>query len=552
MILAIFLALLQTAPAARKTTAPPAGRTATVHGKVVADDNGSPVRYAAIQLRRSGNTQETVTVTTNDSGLFEIQNLEPGAYTARAAKPGFVSTVWKGTTDDLGQLKLSAGQVEEVVFRLPRAAAISGTITDPYGEPVNNATVQAMVKTYSGGRVQLVFRSTAQTDDRGEYRVYNLAAGRYYLQVTKRPNLAEAGAPMATTLFPGASHLEDAQPIVLKPGEDRQGINVTLQEATLFDVSGRVFDAETGQPVTNAFLNLMPANANGFNANDRAEADGTFRIRNVVPGSYRLMVTAPSVDRNKPPTSVTRLLDMTNGAVSDLVIRVGPGSTVKGTVKSAGGPVPEGVQVSLTQRAAEGAYNAFTATTDEDGAFEILHVGPGSYELGANPGRQYPNGNWPLFFLASASLKLGSASAPARDVSDTPIEIGDSDSIELSVTIDLRTASVSGKLLDTEEKPIPNTWLALVSADPKKRLINRYFHSARSGRDGSFKLPGLSPGDYLLIPWPGDDAGQVLDHDLFAMIERFATHVTVERGGAVTQDLHLTPELKTLADAFSQ
>lgn len=103
-----------------------------------------------------------------------------------------------------------------------------------------------------------------------------------------------------------------------------------------------------------------------------------------------------------------------------------------------------------------------------------------------------------------------------------------------------------------DDTPLPNTNIALVSADPKKRLVDRYFHSVRSGRDGSFKLSGLAPGDYLLIPWPGDDAGQVLDPDVFAMLERLATRVTLELGGKVAQDLRLTPELRTLADTFSQ
>jgi hypothetical protein len=264
------------------------------------------------------------------------------------------------------------------------------------------------------------------------------------------------------------------------------------------------------------------------------------------------MVTAPSADRNKPAMSVTRYLDLTNGAISDLVVRVGPGSTVKGTVKAAGGSLPPGVQVSLSQRATDGTFiNALSATADEDGDFEILHVASGSYELSVGAiGRL--GGDAPRFFLASASLALGAASATPRDVGDANIEVGDSDSLALVLTIDLRTASVSGKVLDTEDKPLANLNVALVSADPKKRLLSRYFHSARSGRDGSFKLTGLPPGDYLLIPWPGEDAGQVLDHDVFTMIERFATRVTVERGGTVTQDLRMTPELRTLADAFSQ
>jgi len=557
MIVAILLALLQAAPPARKTPAPPSSTTATVHGKVVADEHGSPVRYAAVQLRRAGPGQESLTVTTNDSGVFEIHDVEPGTYSARAAKPGFVTTSYKNPGDDSGQLKLNAGQTEELTFRLPRSAAISGIIADAFGEPVNNASVQALVKRYSGGHVELTYRSSAQTDDRGEYRLYNLAAGRYYVEASKRTSLAEAGPELATTLFPAASRLENAQPVVLKPGEERQSINVTLQEAPVFDVIGRVLD-ESGQPAMNAFVNLMPMTGGGFNANDRAQPDGGFRIHNVAAGKYRLFITV-SLDRNRPPLSVSRSLDLSNGNISDLVVRVGRGTTVSGTVHAVGGSLPADFQVSLSERTADGTVMSFfNATADADGDFEMEHVQPGSYELQVSA-RVRQGGPAPHFFLSSASVALGSVAAGRRDVTDTPVEVGDADSIELSVTIDLRTGGISGKALtapdaatEVGDKPISGVNVVLISADPKKRLIARYFQSARSGRDGAFKLQGLAPGEYLLIPWPGEDAGQVLDSDVFTMIEKFATRITLERGEALTRDLRLTPELRTLADAFSQ
>ena len=563
MIFTILIALLWQARAPAKA---PASRTATIHGKVLAEDRGSPLRFASVQLRRVATSQETITVSTDDSGAFEIHDIEPGAYFARAAKAGYISTFYKGVNDDSGQLKLSAGQVEEVIFRLPRTAVISGTITDLYGDPVDNATVQAVSKSYTRGRAQLMYRATAQTDDRGEFRLYNLAAGRYYLQASKRSNMTEAGVELATTLFPSAARLEDAQPIVLKAGDERLGVNVTLREAQLFDITGRVFDEESGQPVTNAFLNLMPMNGGGFTANDRAQADGAFRIRNVVAGHYTLMVSAPSQDRVKPPLSVTRYLDLSNGALNDLVIRVGPGSTVKGTLQSVGGMLSGEVQVSLQQTAPDGTLVRGFSATVADGAFEIDHLPPGKFEVqvGAR-GRAGPDGQ--SFFLSSASVALGSAAASRTDVTDKFLEIGDADSMQLSLTVDLRTATVSGKLrnapvlntpvlntqvLNTDDTALPNMNVVLISADPKKRLISRYFHIARSGRDGSFKLQGLPPGDYLLMPWPGDDAGQVLDPDVLTMIENLATRVTVERGGTLTQDLRLTPELRTVADTFVQ
>ena len=65
-------------------------------------------------------------------------------------------------------------------------------------------------------------------------------------------------------------------------------------------------------------------------------------------------------------------------------------------------------------------------------------------------------------------------------------------------------------------------------------------------------MSGLPPGDYLLMPWPGDDPRQLRDPAVFERIEKFAMRITLERGGEVTQDLHLTKELRAAIDALSQ
>ena len=556
MILAIFFALFWQASAAHKA---PAGRSAVVHGRVLADDSGSAIRYASVQLRRSGTGQETLTVSTDSAGHFEIHDIEPGTYSARAAKPGFVTTQYKGVNDDSSELKLTAGQLEEITFRLPRSAAISGTVTDAYGEPITNANVQAMRKVYQGGRAELTASAHAQTDDRGEYRLYNLPAGRYYVQAAKRVDPGEAGVPLSTTMFPSASRLENAQPLVVKAGEERQGVNVALQEAQLYDVGGRVVDAASGQPMSNAFLNMSPLTG-GVNVSDRVQPDGSFRFHNVAEGSYRIFATVASPDRTKPAVNVNRYLDLTKGNASDIVIRVGPGSTVKGSVTALAGTLPENFQISLMQRAADGTFvNSFGGMVAADGSFEIEHVQAGSYEVETFPPR-VPGSDQQQFFLSSTVLGTGST---AKDISDSPLEIGDSDSLQLSLTIDLLTATVSGKVLSVADpapegapvvadQPLAKVNVALISADPKKRLISRFFHSTRSGGTGSFKLEGLAPGDYLLLPWPGEDAGQLLDPDIFPMVEKYATRVTLERGGKVTQDVRMTPELRTVVDAFAQ
>ncbi len=354
MVSAILLALLQTAPAARQPSVPPAVRTAAVRGKVVADDTGYPVRYASVQLTTSGAGHETFTVTTDSSGVFEIRGIEPGSYSARAAKPGFITLSYKDATDDSGQLKLAAGQVEaEINFRLLRAAVISGTITDSYGEPVSNANIQAMSKTYSGGHVQLRYRTNTQTDDRGEYRLHDLAAGRYYVQASKA-NQGQAGVALATTLFPNATRLEDAQPVVVKAGEERQGVNVTLQEALLVNVSGRVVDAESGQAMTNVFLNISPATNGGVNVSSGVSPDGGFRFHNVPAATYRLFVNVAASRIAPEPEVPWAILAATWILLPEVLTTCSSGSAPeapsRGRCETEGGALPDQFQIFLASR----------------------------------------------------------------------------------------------------------------------------------------------------------------------------------------------------------
>ncbi len=547
-MIALFIALLLQTSAAR---AKPAPAPALVRGKIVADDTNTPISYAAVELHRASD-QTLRRAYTDSAGAFEISGVEPGNYMLRAGKTGFVTAGYKDPDDDTAPLRLAPADTKEVSLRLARGAVIAGTITDTMGEPVNGATVSLLRKIYSGGHAQYATPSSGFTDDRGDYRLFNLPAGRYYVKVTKNLTPGGAGLPVSPTFFPAARRQQDAAPITLRAGEERDGANVTLQDAALYDVAGRVIDARTGEPMVNAYLNLMPAFGGGMMYNDRAQPDGAFRLRNIPAGSYRINVSAGYADRARAPVNSTRTVEI-SGNTSDLVIRIGAGSTITGKVQSVAGAALPNMMVLMTQRLSDGsALRTTSGAVDPKGAFEMAGVEPGTYEiavgvLGENVGD---------VVMTSAVLAYASSPSSARDVTDSAVEIGDTDALVLTVTVDASPATVSGKVFDGEAegkaKALPRVPIALVSADAKKRAIYRYFHAATTKRDGSFELSGIAPGKYLLIPWPAEDSGQVLDPDVFPMVESLATPVTVEHGGKVTQDLRLTRALRTLADTFAQ
>jgi protocatechuate 3,4-dioxygenase beta subunit len=522
-------------------TVPTANATATVRGQVVADDNGAPVKYAFVQLIRVGAEGESFTTSAGAEGTFEIRGLAPGTYFATADKLGFLSDGYSNNSVDSGQVTLSAGQVfDSLNFRLTRAAVISGTITDTYGDPVPGASVQAMVKRYWRGRSELTAAYRTESDDHGEYRLYSLAAGRYYVRAVK----GDGPAPLAATLFPNAARMEEARTIAVKAGEERQGINLTLAEEVTRSISGRVVDAE-GQPIANAPLDMHSYDAGArYFPSTRALTDGTFQVHNLAPGHYRFISCRDSQG------CAVREVDLTTADANDLIIKIGPGGSVKGRIKAEGGALPSAVSVGLS--APGSVYgNGYNMRLSANGTFHFEGVPSGPHLLWVEMESATDDEPPTPFYLSSVS-------AGGKDVMTTPFEVVDSGSVELSATIDLRPATVSGKVLeaagadDPNDKPVSHITVALLSSDPKTRLIRPNFHDTQSSGDGRFKLSGLAPGDYLLAPWPGADPHQLLDPELFEKIEKLATRITLERGQELSLDLHLTKELRSLIEAWSQ
>ena len=165
--------------------------TAIIRGTVVAADSGSPIRRA--QVRASGQGVPPRLASTDAQGRFELRELPAGRYTLTASKGGFVSLQYgqRRPSESGTPLELGDGQtIEKITIGLPRGSVLGGRITDEFGEPVANASVQAQTYTYQQGkRVLTPTGQGAQTNDLGEFRLFWLTPGDYYISATARRGL---------------------------------------------------------------------------------------------------------------------------------------------------------------------------------------------------------------------------------------------------------------------------------------------------------------------------------------------------------------------------
>jgi hypothetical protein len=83
------------------------------------------------------------------------------------------------------------------------------------------------------------------SDDHGEFRIYRLPPGEYFLAATPQripTSLANSNAKEvpALTLYPGVLDSATAVPIMLRAGDDVTGINIPMKTSTTVTVSGKI------------------------------------------------------------------------------------------------------------------------------------------------------------------------------------------------------------------------------------------------------------------------------------------------------------------------
>ena len=254
----------------------------SVQGTVVRDA-GDPLAKARVELR-GGTLSESITVTTENDGRFYFPNLAPGAYQISARRDGFapaeVGQKWPGGPGV--PLQLRSGQpVPDVVVRMAAAAAISGRVSDSAGQPLANAQVQALKSTFQGELRILVPVQQVRTNITGDYRLYGLPAGRYFLNVVvpgysansqllvNNGGRSDQSAPYTTNsqarsilaqgaitasinssspqaqdvgpiYFPSTPNIQSAAPIDLRPGAESRGMDIQMTPVRRFTVCGVV------------------------------------------------------------------------------------------------------------------------------------------------------------------------------------------------------------------------------------------------------------------------------------------------------------------------
>jgi hypothetical protein len=269
--------------------------TAVIRGHVFDVGSGRPLRKAQVRAF-APELRENRLGTTDANGAYEIKNLPAGRYQLAASKGSFVQLQY-------GQLRpfepgkplevANAQTVEKIDFNLPHGGVITGRIVDEFGEPTSDVQVVAMRYQYMQGRRQLApaGRPTS-TNDIGEYRMFALPPGQYYVTATLRNNnpldvASDDRSGYAPTYYPNGANIAEAQRVSVGVGQTVGDINFALSPTRLAQLSGSALDSD-GKPLVGAFLMLIQATGFAMNTAGAGQTkpDGSFTIANVAPGDY--------------------------------------------------------------------------------------------------------------------------------------------------------------------------------------------------------------------------------------------------------------------------
>src|SRR5262249_26547316 len=153
-----------------------------------------------------------------------------------------------------------------IVVKLTPQAVIIGRVVDEDREPVAYVQIQTMRYRYNQGRKQLMPFGGASTNDLGEYRIFGVAPGRYYLSATFRSSMMmeptvdrsatqQPDEDYVPTYYPGTTDASTAAAVEASPGAQIRGVDFTLSKTRAIRIRGHVINA-TGSSRNQVMLHL--------------------------------------------------------------------------------------------------------------------------------------------------------------------------------------------------------------------------------------------------------------------------------------------------------
>ena len=371
LLLPVVLLLPSITPQSTSAQTPPKKDECRIAGTVVKLAGSEPLKNARVRLLSQDDRAVSREVVTDAGGRFDLKGISPGRYRLVVHRDGFVSQAYgQKKIDDPGAiLALRANQeIKDLLFRLVPSAVIAGRVINDDGDPMPWVQVNALREAYFGGKKTLFPETTVTTNDLGEYRLFGIPAGRYFIRAEYKPNERISGrgefdgvddeeprgyAPM---YYPSGTEPARASTVAVKAGEEIPGLEVLLRRVEVFTVRGRLYNTIARRSNANYNLSLSPRGEDAWLSLPQRDAfvddkNGTFAFRGVLPGPY--LLGAFLVDEGRRYQAF-QSIDVGNADVDGIGLTVVPGMSVSGRLTWDGQPASDRNRLVVYLRAVDG------------------------------------------------------------------------------------------------------------------------------------------------------------------------------------------------------
>jgi len=483
-------------------------KTGSLSGIVTMAGTGAPMKDVHVSVRPNS-PQEKMAVT-DSNGRYSLRDIAPGSLRVLAAAPDASGRVGGFGPNASKQFTLAPGQeIANLDFQIVIPGRITGKVVDQNNEPVVGLSVYLVSREYVHGALRAVFAGAGATDDAGEYTLERVVPGRAYAVMANRKyrqlgpisdapvDPAVRLAAIMPTFYPNSRTAEGAEPLILRPGERREGVDIHLARSPSFCVDAvlegnsgpaaiRFNIAETqpasGTSGTGGFYMATPGGTSG--------PDGKVRICDLHPGDYELSVsewgTGSFGNLNQFGAAVISISDR------DLTgVRLGlrPRIPVSGEVVF-DGPAPETplegkirVDVQAITRTERG--NAQVAIP---GAF-TFEGGLPMDEFGVNVGNLPPG-------IYLKDVKYGD-----RSILYHTLRVGTAmGNAGLTIVLGRDGGSIASSVADKDGNPVSDCNVVILPAtSDNEAVFAAALKNGQADRSGKWTSPTLPPGKYIAL-----------------------------------------------------
>ncbi len=583
----------------------PDPRTGLIVGQVVDADSGKPIRDAVVTIPsvsvdflaiRRGEPPSYLRsqILTGADGRFLFRDLPKGSFGIVATKTGYSDGAYgrRRPGGPSQQLALAeAERVGDVVIRMWKHGAVSGTVADEIGEPLVGIEVVAFRRTIVSGLQRFVGAGGGGTDDRGIYRIANLSPGDYIIAIVSRAAavpvaptsqatgmnagrmIPPPGTPYAIeldgiayslgrgtptppspsggrlhvypqTFYSATDNASHAAIVALGSGEDRSGVDFQIRPAPTVRVTGTLLGPEGEVPAFALRLFRAEARDTGLHSEvltATTDGRGRFTFPAVPEGRYLIeggTITGGSRAGDPARTVLWAELPLQVGRddIDGVVVSLQPGLRISGRFEFEGMLARPGRNldsVPLSIQPADARPGLLmpnpVARADANGQFKTAGIPPGRYYVRVLGS--------PIGWMFKTATHGG------RDVADVPLDLESGDVNGVVITFTDRWTGVRG----TVTAPPGRSTDALVLLFPTDSQFwtnygstSRRIKSVQTSKSGEYVFNSVPVGSYYIVAVPDDQAGDWQDPNVLQALTGLATHVTINDGEKRVQNLRLT------------